>query len=406
MVNAIFVVPYALETTMRFVRAMAAQPGVNLGVLSQEPGERFTRDLGSKLGCYHFVRDPMDVDQLADGVQSIASSWGGRVDRLVGVLEQLQEPLAAVREHFHIRGMSLDEARNFRDKSRMKDLLRENDIPCARHRLARNAAEALAFADECMPLVAKPVDGAGARNTMRIDTRDDLAGYLRTIPPTKAMPLLLEEFILGEEHSFDSVSLAGKHVFHSISNYTPTPLEVMENPWIQWSVVLPREIEGDEFEDIRTVGSRALDALGMHTGLTHMEWFRRPDGSLAISEVAARPPGAQFTTLLSYAYDLDFYAAWTRLMAFEEFDVPERKWAVGAVYLRGQGDGQVQAVHGVEAAQRELGDLVVQAKLPRPGQPRADSYEGEGFVILRHAETERVEAGLRRLLELIHVELS
>ena len=57
------------------------------------------------------------------------------------------------------------------------------------------------------------------------------------------------------------------------------------------------------------------------------------------------------------------------------------------------------------AAQRELGDLVVQARLPRPGQSRAESYEGKGFVILRDPETARVEEGLRRLLELIQVEL-
>ena len=34
-----------------------------------------------------------------------------------------------------------------------------------------------------------------------------------------------------------------------------------------------------------------LRALGLRTGFTHMEWFRRPDGSVAVSEVAARPNG-------------------------------------------------------------------------------------------------------------------
>ena len=65
----------------------------------------------------------------------------------------------------------------------------------------------------------------------------------------------------------------------------------MRNPWIQWSVLLPREIDGPQYDDIRQVAFRALDALGMETGLSHLEWFRRKDGSIAISEVAARPPG-------------------------------------------------------------------------------------------------------------------
>ena len=304
-----------------------------------------------------------------------------------------------------IRGMSLDEAKNFRDKARMKDLLRKSGLPCARHRLAHSAAEAIAFAEECLPLVAKPPDGAGARNTVRIKSIDDLRGYLRTLPPSPAAPLLLEEFIQGKEHSFDSVSVGGQHVFHSISRYYPTPLEVMEHPWLQWCVLLPRHIEGDEYDDIRRAGKGALDVLGMVTGLTHMEWFRRADGSIAISEVAARPPGAQFTSLLSYAHDLDFYRAWAELMAFETFQAPERSYAVGAIFLRGQGQGHVQRVVGLDDAKHELGELVVQAQIPRPGTPKSQSYEGEGFVILRHSETERVEQGLRRALELLRVEL-
>jgi len=408
--NVVFVAPYAMETTLRFVRAAANLPGVRLGVISQEPRERF-RELGERMTGFARVRDPMDQDQLAQAVRDIAGqpSWaGGDVHRLIGVLEQLQEPLARVRERLKIRGMDEGEAANFRDKARMKEALRESGLPCARHSLARSSAEALAFAQTCLPLVAKPPAGAGARNTVRVESLDNLKSYLRTLPPTEKKPLLLEEFIQGTEHSFDSVSVRGKHVFHSISRYTPTPLEVMENRWIQWCVVLPRHVEGDEYQDIYDAGPRALDALGMVTGLTHMEWFRRPDGSIAISEVAARPPGAQFTTLLSYAHDLDFYAAWSRLMVFEEFEPPTRDFACGAVFLRGQGkqNGKVARVRGLEEARAELGDLVCQAKLPKPGSPAATDYEGEGYIILRHPETERVEAGLTRLLELIRIELT
>ena len=136
----------------------------------------------------------------------------------------------------------------------------------------------------------------------------------------------------------------------------------MENPLLQWCVVLPRHIEGDEYDDIYRVAPRALDALGMVTGITHMEWFRRPDGSLAISEVAARPPGAQFTSLLSFAHDLDFYAAWARLVIHEEFTPPERNWAVGAVFLRGHGSGEVKRVT------RHRGGP---ARAGRPGGPGA-----------------------------------
>jgi hypothetical protein len=136
-----------------------------------------------------------------------------------------------------------------------------------------------------------------------------------------------------------------------------------------------------------------------------MEWFRRPHGGIAISEVAARPPGAQFTTLLSYACDCDFYGAWPRLMVYGEFKAPRRSHAAGAAYLRGMGQGRVQAVQGLAQAQRELGGLVVEARLPRPGEAQPSGYEGAGYVIVRHPQSRVVEQALKRAVELIRIEL-
>jgi hypothetical protein len=216
---------------------------------------------------------------------------------------------------------------------------------------------------------------------------------------------MVEEFILGDEQSFDTVSIGGRPVWHSLTHYLPTPLEALRQPWIQWCVVLPREVDDPRYDDIRAAAFASLDALGMGTGFSHMEWFRLNDGSVAISEVAARPPGAQITRLICYAHDVDFYDAWARLMVHETFDPPPRKYAAGAAFLRGQGTGRVQAVHGLEKAQREMGHLVVESNLPRKGQPRSSSYEGEGNVIVRHPETRVVVEALKKLITAVRVEV-
>ena len=62
-------------------------------------------------------------------------------------------------------------------------------------------------------------------------------------------------------------------------------------------------------------------------------------------------------------------------------------------------------MHGLDTLQRELGDLVVEAVIPRPGQRSTGTYEGEGHVVLRHPETAVVEAGLRRVVEVARIEL-
>ena len=409
MTRALFVAPFGLDSTLRFVRAAAILPGVRLGIVSQESAQalaaKLPPEVRERIAAHVRVRDAHDVDELTRAVGQAQQALGGPVERLIGILEPLQVPLAEVRERLGIRGMDAAEARRFRDKADMKDALRAAGLPCARHRLVTSAAQALEFAREGLPLVAKPPAGAGARDTFRIDEISQLESWVRSVPPSAERPLLLEEFLSGTEHSFDAVTLGGETVFHSISVYAPTPLEVMSTPWIQWTVMLPRHIDGPEYAAIREAGSRSLQVLGMVDGMSHMEWFRRPDDSVAISEVGARPPGAQFTSLISHAHDHDFYRAWGEIVILGRFEVPERRFATGAAYLRGQGQGQVSGVEGIEAIKRELGDLVIEAKLPSPGQPKASSYEGEGYVILRHPDTAVVEEGLKKVVATLRVHL-
>jgi biotin carboxylase len=289
----------------------------------------------------------------------------------------------------------------------MKTLLRGAGLPCARHRLAGSMDDAMAFAEVSgFPIVVKPPAGAGAISTFRVDDMRALLAALRETPPTLEQPVLLEEFVQGEEHSFETISVDGRHVWHSLTHYYPTPLTVLENPWIQWSLVLPREVDDPRYDDIRSAARRALGVLGMRTGITHMEWFRRSDGSIAISEVAARPPGAQITQLMSYAHDFDVVQAWARVMIFGTFDVPDRKYAAAAAFLRGQGEGRIVAVHGVDEVNREFGALIVAAKTPSIGATPSTSYEGDGWVIVRHPETEVVERAIMKIVSTIRVEVA
>jgi hypothetical protein len=405
MVVAAFVAPFLLEATARFVDSAATLPGVRLGVITSTPSSQLPPRLTEHLAGHWRVDDALDPRQIAEAVAGLSGQMG-RVERLVGALEQLVVPMAQAREMLGIDGMDAETARNVRDKARMKSVLRAAGVPCARHQLVHNPAEAFAFAETvAFPLVAKPPAGAGAQATYRLDEPAALEKWLRAIPPRPEAPGLLEEFLVGQEHSFDSVTMNGQTVWASIADYLPPPLEVLRNPWMQWVVMLPRDISGPEYDGIREAGPAALRALGVRDALTHMEWFRRPDGSVAVSEVAARPPGAQLTNMHGYAHDMDMYRAWAELVVLDRFEPRERRYAAGTVYLRGMGKGRVRAVHGAEQLQRELGHLVVESRLPQPGQPASTTYEGEGYVIVRDPDTAVVREALHRIVTNIRVEL-
>jgi len=405
MVVAGFVAPYLLDTTTRFVAAAAQLPDVSLALITCEPADRLPPQLTDSLAGHWRIDDPLDPGQIAAAVQGLSRQLGP-LERLLAVLEQLQVPLAQVREHLGIPGMDQVTARNFRDKDQMKTVLEAAGVPCARHKLAVSAGEALEFTERVgFPLVVKPPAGAGAKSTFRLDDPADLKAWLDAAPPAPGRPAQMEEFLTGDEGSYDSVMVDGQVVWDSVSNYLPTPLEVLRHPWMQWVVLLPRDISGPEYAGIRQVAPAALRALGLTTGLSHMEWFRRPDGTVAVSEVGARPPGAQITSMLCYVHDFDLYTAWARLMTHGSFDPPQRKWAAGTVYLRGQGAGLIVATHGLDALPPGVASLIVDSRLPRPGQPSSGSYEGDGYITIRHPDTEVVTAALKKLVTTVRVEL-
>ncbi|MBA3342596.1 MAG: ATP-grasp domain-containing protein [Gemmatimonadaceae bacterium] len=402
---AVFVAPILSENASRMIEAVGSLPDVRLGVITQDYAEKLSPPLAAMVAGHWRVDDVLDAGQLSWAAEELTRRLG-QIDCLFGAYEQLQVPLAEVREKMGISGMRAAVARRFRDKAEMKDALRAAGLPCAKHSLVETADDAVAFARKIgFPVVVKPPAGAGAISTFRADDEASLREAVAKAAPQAGRAALIEEFVTGDEYSLETISIGGRAVWHSLTQYYPTPLEAVRNPWIQWCVLCPREVDDARYDDIRQVGSRALEVLGMETGLSHMEWFRRRDGTIAISEVAARPPGAQITTLNSRAHDIDFVRAWAEVMVFGTFERPTRKYAVGVAFLRGQGSGKIRRVHGLDQIGREMGSLVVDVKLPTPGQAPAASYEGDGYIILRHPETAVVMRALQRLISVVKVEL-
>ncbi len=400
--NVVFAAPFPLETTLRFARAAARLDGVRLLGLVQEPPRGDDARLFADVIT---VGDGLDTDQLIAGARALERRHG-KLHRVLGILEPLQVQLAQVRAALGVPGTTPTTAELFRDKARMKDELRRHGLPCARHKLIRTWGDAEAFVAEVgLPLVLKPPAGMGCKSTWRIGSTDELRAALRALHASPERPALAEEFLRGREYSFETITIGGEVRFQSCSRYYPTPLEVMETPWIQWVVVLPRDIDGPEFADARALGVKAIAALGLDTGFTHMEWFRRDDGSLAIGEIAARPPGAHIVLANGYAHDADLYRAWARAVIDDAFDGPwQRKYAVGVAYLRGVGRGRVVAVRGVEKANALCGHMAVESRLPKVGAPRSDSYEGDGYVVVRDPDVEQVKRAMTTIIETIQIE--
>jgi len=385
---------------MRFVRALSRLEGVRLlGVFGRLDDE--VRAL-----CHDVARvdDATSLGDLSEAV-SLLTRKHGRAHRIVGINEVLMVQLAQVRERFGVPGTSVRAATLFREKAAMKDALRAAGLPVARHALVASEREAFAFAEAVgFPLVLKPPAGVGAKSTYRARSGDELRATLALMRPSASRPVLLEEMLRGTEHSFETLTVGGVPRAFSFSNYLPGPLEVVENPWMQWVCLLPRETKGAVFERARVAGLAAIRALGLDDGMTHMEWFARPDGSIAIGEIAQRPPGPQLCQMTGLVNDVDIYRAWARAVVEGVLDAPwHRTFAAATAWLRGVGQGRVASIRGVREAYQVLAPHLVEARLPTIGKQKNDGYEGDGYVVIKHHRTEEATALIRAAIETIRI---
>ena len=184
----------------------------------------------------------------------------------------------------------------------------------------------------------KPIDGMRSANTYRIRSLQDVRRYFDSVRAASPRGVLLEQFVDGEELSCEVVLHKGRLVWYSSTKYIPPPLNVVERRGEHFAVVLPRERQRADTARAARIAARAVRSLGLRTGMSHVEWFRTADGSVLMSEAAARVPSASISTLAQLADGTHLIDLWVRLLVLGKVEAPPpRRFAAAAVFLRGSG---------------------------------------------------------------------
>ena len=216
----------------------------------------------------------------------------------------------------------------------MKEALRAAGVPTAASAAVASVDEAVAFATAVgFPLIVKPRSGAGAQGTARVDSMDELRSALGAFAGAES--IAVEEFVEGHEGFYDTIAIDGRVSHDWVTHYYPNVLEAMRHRWISPQFVTTNRIGDSAFyAEVRELGARVIDALGIETSATHMEWFYGPKG-LRFSEIGCRPPGVGAWDLYSAANDVDVYREWANAIVHGNIDQPlSRAYSAGIVALR------------------------------------------------------------------------
>lgn len=405
-VSAVFATTTLGPATVKLINALLGQPGVRLGLVSEDPIDGLPESVRVRLAAHALVDDAKNPQQIGDAVRGMKEPLGS-AELLISTFEELQVPVAEARAALGIPGTNAMVAKTVRDKMRMRQVLADAGLPVVRDSLIESADAAVGFARAVgYPVVVRPREASRVRAHYRVNSEEQLRGLLAGLRPSKEHPLICEEYVPGQQGSFEVMTVGGIPAWFSASRCHPRPLDVQDNNSSHWSITLPREIDDPADARVRLMGYAALRALGIQSGMSTMEWYRRADGKAVIADVHTRPPGTQLMALMGLAHGADMYRAWGNA-AVNGLIVPiPRLYAAGAAFLRGTGVGsRVAAVRGLDKLRKELGDIVVEAYVPRIGKPKSDSYEGDGYVLLRHEDTAMVEQAIERVHATARVEL-
>ena len=151
----------------------------------------------------------------------------------------------------------------------------------------------------------------------------------------------------------------------------------MRTRWISPQFVSTNRLDSvADYDQVREMGQRVIEALGIGTSATHMEWFFGPKG-LKFSEIGCRPPGVGAWDLYSAGNDLDLYREWANAIVHGSVDAhPSRRFSSGIVALRPETDGHVSGYSGIDEIQGRHGEWVIDAHFPEPGHADAGARSG------------------------------
>ncbi len=379
--RVVFLSPRYPPEMRQFTRGLAEVGAEVLGVGDGSPDPELRR----------YLTDYLEVPSIMDEEDVIARvhGWlrGRSVDRILANWEPLVIVAARMRERFGMPGMSVDTVLGFRDKQLMKDRVAAAGLRVPRARRVRTVKEVWAALETIgFPAIIKPISGAGSADTYRVESARDMEKVLPAMG--HVIEAICEEFIAGEEYTYDTASIDGVPAYESVTRYIPNALEMRSNEWVSPIMLSVRDMDQPHIRAGVKLGRDVLRTLGMGDGMTHMEWFLTSSGEVVFGEVACRPGGACVVDQMNYTSDIDLFREWARVSTARRFDAStERKYNVGIIFKRAQGQGRITGIAGLSEYYDRYRPHIVEDTLLRPGEHRRDwkaTLLSDGYLVVRH----------------------
>ncbi len=313
----------------------------------------------------------------------------GPITHVIGAVESSVVAASYARRALGARRSLHSVARRCHDKLIMKQRLRAADVPVTDFLDLSRTHELASAASLGWPLVVKDRVSSGSRGVEILKSPADFVAL-------PARNRIAERFVGGEEMSVESFVHEGRIVWTSATRY-----------WRPKHVnVVPSGLDAETLASVLDLNRRALEALAIRWGMTHLELFLSPEGPI-VGEVALRPPGGYIMNCLELAYGFN---PWEALCAVELDEDPALEVRPGrptAVVVLHPGAGKVTNVRGLDAVREHPAhiDSKLKVEVGNDVTRRLGVGEDVGRIFLQADDHAALDAAIRFVERELVIEL-
>ncbi|MER8032258.1 ATP-grasp domain-containing protein [Streptomyces bauhiniae] len=325
-------------------------------------------------------------------------TWAGAVaaavaeqvpDGLIGFAEPQVVAAALAQQRHGLRGPSLHAAVVSRNKALQRALFGAHGVPQPEYLHVSRLGEARDWMRRHLPVVVKPLTLSGSQGVELIRTPEDVEEVVARRDGEGQ--LLVETAVEGPEFSWEALVREGEVLFENVTAKETTPPPY----FVELVHRCGHDLGPEAAAQVRELTSGVLHALGMDTGLVHLE-FRMSAAGPVLMEVAVRTPGDYLPDAIGLTFGFDLYEAMVLLSVGLPLPaLPERPVSFAATVFLTAAPGTITGIAGLDEVRAH--PAVVRVR-PRKGvgdtvQPLTSSGRRLGHVLIdAGSPTEREDA--------------
>lgn len=237
--------------------------------------------------------DACEVSDVLDKEKNLEIAKKYMPDAVISDQSDIAAPTVAyVNEKLGLRGIGIEKADLFTDKSKQRDFCKENGLAIPDYAICETPDEANLLLQKYGKIVIKPIDSQSSRGVYIITSRNELEEkYKETVSwSNRRKVFLAEEYIEGDEFTVDGLVINGRHYPLCISMKEMYP----QNPNISRTQTYSYFSDKYDYDLLRKTNKELIETMGLSMGLTHSE-YRAYNGRYYLVEVGARGGGSNLS---------------------------------------------------------------------------------------------------------------